>query len=70
VAQNFELFSKIQDQNEKIKKPIAVDVHSETYPMIPFSCTSNLAGGYLYDAGDKKRQCINWRVSETASLKI
>jgi hypothetical protein len=36
-AQNFELFSKIQDQNGKIKKPIGVDVLSEAYPMIPLS---------------------------------
>jgi hypothetical protein len=35
-AQNFELNSKLQDQNEKIKKkPIVVDVLSEAFPMIP-----------------------------------
>ncbi len=27
VANNFELFSEIQDQNKKNEKPIAVDVH-------------------------------------------
>jgi hypothetical protein len=37
VAQNFELFSNIQDQNLKNKKHIAVDVLFKTYPMIPLS---------------------------------
>jgi hypothetical protein len=31
----------------KIKKPIAVDVLFKAYPMVPFSCRSNLAGWYL-----------------------
>jgi hypothetical protein len=45
AAQNFNLFSKIQDQNLKNQKPIAVDVLS--YQMVPLSCRSNLAGRYL-----------------------
>jgi hypothetical protein len=42
TAQNFELFRK-----KRFKKPIAVDVLSEAYPMIPLSCRSNLAIWYL-----------------------
>jgi hypothetical protein len=45
AAQNFELFTKIQDQNSRLKKRIAVDVLFEAYPMIPFSYRSNLADG-------------------------
>ncbi len=37
AAQNFELFSNIQDQNKKIKKHIAVDVLFKASPMIPLS---------------------------------
>jgi hypothetical protein len=47
AAQNFEIFSKFQDQNLKIQKPIAVDVLFQAYPMLPISCRSNLAGRYL-----------------------
>jgi hypothetical protein len=35
----------LQDPNKKIKKPIEVDVLSKAYPMILFSCKSNLAAG-------------------------
>jgi hypothetical protein len=41
VAQNFELFSKIQDQNKKDKKPVEVDVLSKAYLIIPLLCRSN-----------------------------
>jgi hypothetical protein len=37
VAQNFELFSSIQDHNDKNLKHIAVDVLFKAYPMIPLS---------------------------------
>jgi hypothetical protein len=37
AAQNFDLFSDIQDQNLKIKKPIAADVLYRAYPMVPLS---------------------------------
>ncbi len=43
AAQNFELFSKIQDK----KKPVAVDALFEAHSMIRLSCTSNLAGRCL-----------------------
>ncbi len=33
----------------KIKKPIAIDVLFKAYPMVPLSCRSNMAGGYLKD---------------------
>jgi hypothetical protein len=36
-AQNFELFSNIQDQNLKNQKHIAVDVLFKAYLMIPLS---------------------------------
>ncbi len=45
AAQNFELFYKIQDQNKKIKKPIAVEDLSEAYLMVPISFRSNLEDG-------------------------
>ncbi len=45
AAQNFELLSNIQDQ--KKKKPIAVDVLFKAYQMVTPSCRSNLAGQYL-----------------------
>jgi hypothetical protein len=36
VAQNFEVFSNIQNENKKkIKKPVAVDDFFKAYPMIP-----------------------------------
>jgi hypothetical protein len=40
AAQNFEVrvFSNIQDQNKKIKKPIAVAVLFKAYPMVPHTC--------------------------------
>jgi hypothetical protein len=47
AAQNFEFFSNIQDQNKKIQKPITVDVLFKSYPMVPLSGWSNLAGWYL-----------------------
>jgi hypothetical protein len=47
AAQNFKLFSKILDQNKKLKKLIVFDVFSEAYSWIPRSCRSNLAGRYL-----------------------
>jgi hypothetical protein len=37
AAQNFYLFSNIQDQNKKNKKPIEVDGLFKAYPMIPLS---------------------------------
>ncbi len=37
---------KIQDQNLKNQKPMAVDVLFRAYPMVPLSCRSNLAGRY------------------------
>ena len=37
AAQNFELFSNIQDQNLKNQKHVAVDVLFKAYPMIPLS---------------------------------
>jgi hypothetical protein len=46
-AQNCLLFTKTQYQNKKIKTFCRVDDLSEAYPMIPFSCRSNLAGRYL-----------------------
>jgi hypothetical protein len=45
ATQNFELLSNIQDQKQKIKKPIVFDVLFKAYPMIPLSCRSNLANG-------------------------
>jgi hypothetical protein len=46
-AQDFELDLNIQDQNLKKQKPLALDVLSEAYPMVPLSCRSNLARRYL-----------------------
>jgi hypothetical protein len=46
-AQDFELHLKIQDQNLKNQKPLALNVLSEAYPMVPLSCRSNLARRYL-----------------------
>jgi hypothetical protein len=38
AAQNFELFSNIQEQNKKNKKPtVVVDVLFKTYPMVQLS---------------------------------
>jgi hypothetical protein len=47
AAQNFELFSKIQGQNQKNQKPFAVDVFFRAFPMIPLWGWSNLAGRAL-----------------------
>jgi hypothetical protein len=47
AAQNFELF-KYSRSKLKNLNPIAVDVFFKAYPMVPFSCRSNLAGRYLY----------------------
>ncbi len=49
AVKNFELFfSKIKIKIKKFKTYcIAVDVHSETYPMVPLSCRPNLARRYL-----------------------
>jgi hypothetical protein len=47
AAQNFEVFSNIQELNFKKQKPIAVDVLFKAYPMVPLLCRSNLAGQYL-----------------------
>jgi hypothetical protein len=44
AAENFELLSNIQIKNQK---PIAVDLLFKAYPMVPLSCRSILAGGYL-----------------------
>ncbi len=37
AAQNFKVFSNIQDQNKKIKKHIVVVLLFKAYPMIPLS---------------------------------
>jgi hypothetical protein len=37
AAQNFDLFSNIQDQKLKNQKHIAIDVLFNAYPMIPLS---------------------------------
>jgi hypothetical protein len=44
-----ELWTLIKYPRSKIKnkKPIAVDVHFKTYPMVPLSYRSNVAGRYL-----------------------
>jgi hypothetical protein len=47
AAQNFEVFSNIQNSNLKNQKPTAVDVLFKAYPMVPLSCRSNMAGRYL-----------------------
>jgi hypothetical protein len=47
TAQNFELFSNIQDQNLKNQNPVAVDVLFNANPMVSHSGCSNLAGWYL-----------------------
>jgi hypothetical protein len=37
MAQNFEIFSNIQDQNLKNQKPVEADVLFRVFPMIPLS---------------------------------
>ncbi len=46
AAENFELFSSIQDSNKK-NKNLSVDVFFKAYPMVPFSGRSDVAGRYL-----------------------
>jgi hypothetical protein len=43
AAQNFELLSNIQDLKIKNRKPIAVDVLFNAYPMVSLSFRLNLA---------------------------
>ncbi len=50
AAYYFELFSKFMIKIE----PLAVDILSKAYPMIPVSCRSNLAGLYLQGKGSTK----------------
>ncbi len=53
-----ELWTLIKYSRSKIKnkKPIAVDVLFNAYPMVPLSCRSNLAWRYTF----KPREICNW----------
>ncbi len=44
---SYQIFN-IKNKKFKNKKPIAVDVLFNAYPMVPLSCRSNQAGWYLY----------------------
>jgi hypothetical protein len=69
AAQNFYLFSNIQEQNYKNQKHIAVDVLFKAYPMIllsgcwPFRCPHFWRFAFVHDPNPKTVNKItpkNW----------
>jgi hypothetical protein len=47
TARNFNLLLKIQEQNKKSKKHIAVDEQNKAFLKVPLPGQPNLAGRYL-----------------------